>query len=219
MQKKDDLKNLIDNPLQPNASEWAMKARKILKEEGLLSKEAEKHINNIINHNGAFDQHNNALTYILKEAYKEKYENISIPDNKNSKQIFVAMRFSDEQEGLYKNVIKPVAKKSNYVVTKVNDEEFEGSIIDKIKSDISSSICLIADLTDNRGGVYYEAGIAKGLQMCNHSIKLILACKKVFFETEGVHFDVQGDNIILYESEEDYKQKLEARLKSILNEK
>lgn len=31
-------------------------------------------------------------------------------------------------------------------------------------------------------------------------IKLILICKRDFFETERVHFDVSGDNIVIYEN-------------------
>ena len=67
-----------------------------------------------------------------------------------------------------------------------------------------------------RGGVYYEAGIARGLQLCNHPIKLVLTCKRDFFETERVHFDVSGDNIILYENISDLKDKLYSRLQAVL---
>ena len=77
-------------------------------------------------------------------------------------------------------------------------------------------MALIADLTGNRGGVYYEAGIARGLQLCNHPIKLILTCQRTFFDSEKVHFDVSGDNIILYDSADDLSQKLSMRLKAVL---
>lgn len=84
--------------------------------------------------------------------------------------------------------------------------------------DISENVLLIADLTGNRGGVYYEVGIAKGLQLCNHPIKIILTCSKGFFDKEKVHFDLQGDNIILYTSDEDYKRRLTKRLEHIKKE-
>mgnify|MGYP000900291507 FL=1 len=91
-------------------------------------------------------------------------------------------------------------------------------IIEEITAEITDSVALIADLTGNRGGVYYEAGIARGLQLCNHPIKLILTCKRIFFDTEKVHFDVSGDNILLYENDVDLSQKLLKRLEAILNE-
>lgn len=53
--------------------------------------------------------------------------------------------------------------------------------------------------------------------MCNHPIKLILTCKQSFFDRERVHFDVSGDNIVLYESDDDLKQKLAKRLQAVLN--
>ena len=64
--------------------------------------------------------------------------------------------------------------------------------------------------------VYYEAGIARGLQLCKHPIKLILTCKQEFFDKEKVHFDVSGDNILLYTDVNDLSKKLEKRLKTVL---
>ena len=46
-------------------------------------------------------------------------------------------------------------------------------------------------------------------------IKLILTCKRSFFENERVHFDVSGDNIVLYENDNDLKQKLTKRLRAV----
>ena len=85
-----------------------------------------------------------------------------------------------------------------------------------IQTEITDSVALIADLTGNRGGVYFEAGIARGLQLCNHPIKLFLTCERKFFENERVHFDVSGDNILLYDSVDDLTRKLRARLSAVL---
>ncbi|GHS89950.1 hypothetical protein AGMMS49957_14370 [Synergistales bacterium] len=99
---------------------------------------------------------------------------------------------------------------------RIEEKQYNGSIIGEITTEIADSVALIADLTGNRGGVYYEAGVARGLQLCNHPIKLIFTCPKDFFDSSGVHFDVRGDNIILYDNEDDLKQKLTARLQSVL---
>jgi len=45
-------------------------------------------------------------------------------------------------------------------------------ICDKIVSEIRKSRLLVADFTDNRGGVYFEAGFAMGL-----SIPVIWMCR------------------------------------------
>ena len=218
MDKKEELKRLIDNQLKPNPAEWAMDSEDILLDMGLLTDDAKKHINNIKSHGGAFQQHNDALSAILKRAYKSIAAVVAPPPIKSRHQVFVAMKFDDERERLYKEVLTPVVQSANFSIVKVNDQEYEGSIIGKIVDDITDSTILIADLTGNRGGVYYELGIAKGLQLCNHPIRTILTCDKTFFDEEKVHFDVQGDNIILYASDEDYKEKLSRRIQSYKDE-
>lgn len=218
MDKKEELTRLINNPLKPNAVEWAMDAEDILTDMNLLSPEAIQHIKTIKTHGGAFNQDNDALVAILKRAYKSIANVIAPPPIKSWHQVFVAMRFDEKREHLYKNVLTPIVQSANYSIIKVNDQEYEGSIIGKIIDDISDSTILIADLTGNRGGVYYELGIAKGLQLCNHPIRTILTCDKKFFEDVKVHFDVQGDNIILYTSDEDYKEKLSSRIQAYKNE-
>lgn len=124
--------------------------------------------------------------------------------------------FSANMTSIYENGYKPVIQSLNYAAMRIDEKDFTGSIIDEIKSEITDSIALIADLTGNRGGVYYEAGIAKGLQLCNHPIKLVLACKQDYFDKEKVHFDVSGDNILLYNDIEDLVSKLTKRLRAIL---
>ena len=212
--RKTELQSLIDNPCKPNPSEWAMNCKEALQEYPQALSEATTAINNTISHNGAFQQYTDTLVAIMKSIYREHYDAISVPPIKHRNQVFVAMQFNDEQERIYKEVLTPIVQSANYAIVKVNDQEYEGSIIGKIVDDITDSTMLIADLTGNRGGVYYELGIAKGLQLCNHPIKTIITCKKSFFDTEKVHFDVQGDNIILYESDEDYREKLTRRIEA-----
>lgn len=216
--RSEDIQKLIDNKLKPNPSEWAMDVQDVLEELNMLSNEAKKHIEAVKVHNGAFPQDSDALVAILKRACKSFVPIIAPPEIKSRHQVFVAMRFDDERNRLYKEVLTPVVQAANYSITKVDEQEYEGSIIGKIVDNITDSTILIADLTGNRGGVYYEAGIAKGLQLCNHPIRLILTCEKDFFDKEKVHFDVQGDNIILYASDEDYKERLRKRLEYIKSE-
>lgn len=212
------IKELFENPLNPNPAEWAMDAEDVLLEINRLSDEAKQAIKNIKNHGGAF-QDKNILVAILKRVYKSLKTTVTPPPIKSRHQVFVAMKFDAERNRLYKEVLTPVVQSANYSIVKVDEQEYEGSIIGKIVDDITDSNILIADLTGNRGGVYYEAGIAKGLQLCNHPIKIILTCEKEFFDTEKVHFDVQGENIILYTSDEDYKARLTKRLKYITESK
>ena len=131
----------------------------------------------------------------------------------------------------YKKIINSIYK-DNYMKKRLQKYNFENVsdtyedtfIINQlikftdlcIESEIKNSIAVIADLTGNRGGVYYEAGIARGLQLCNHPLKLILTCQKDFFDKKSVHFDLRGNNIVIYQDIKDLKEKLSDKLKNIL---
>lgn len=217
MNEKETLKKLIDNPKQPNVSEWVYEVEAFLQEINERNSEAKELIYGIKNQGDAFQRCEN-LVALLHQLYKKKYDKVSIPLITKRNQIFVAMMFAEETASTYEQVYKPVIQSLNYSAMRIDEKQFNGSIIEEITAEITDSIALIADLTGNRGGVYYEAGIARGLQLCNHPIKLILTCKRSFFDTEKVHFDVSGDNILLYENDVDLSQKLLKRLEAILNE-
>ena len=216
MNEKETLKNLIENPKQPNISEWVYEVEAFLEEINEDNEEAWVLIDGIKKHGDSFRRCEN-LVALLWQLYKKKYDKVSIPLITKGNQIFVAMMFSTETASTYEQVYKPVIQSLNYSAMRIDEKQFNGSIIGEITAEITDSIALIADLTGNRGGVYYEAGIARGLQLCNHPIKLILTCKRDFFDNERVHFDVSGDNIVLYENDDDLKQKLSKRLQAVLS--
>ncbi len=215
MTEKDKLKDLIDNAKKPSVYEWVYEVENFLNQIAKNTKESATLIANIkqfTNDFGGCDK----LIALLKQLYKNEYDSIAIPPITKRNQIFVAMMFSADMTSIYENGYKPVIQSLNYAAMRIDEKDYTGSIIDEIKSEITDSVALIADLTGNRGGVYYEAGIAKGLQLCNHPIKLVLACKQDYFDKEKVHFDVSGDKILLYNNESDLKTKLTKLLQSIL---
>lgn len=179
MTEKEKLKNLIDNPKQPNVSEWVYEVDAFLEETNEPNEEAWELIDGIKRQGDAFNRCEN-LVALLRQLYKRKYDKISIPPIEKRNQIFVAMMFSPETDVAYETVYKPVIQSLDYVAMRIDEKQFNGSIIDEITTEITDSVALIADLTGNRGGVYYEAGIARGLQLCNHPIKLILTCQRTF---------------------------------------
>lgn len=217
MNEKEALKKLIDSPKQPNVSEWVYEVETFLEEINESNEEAWMLIDGIKKQGDVFQRCEN-LVALLRQLYKKKYDKVFIPPITKRNQIFVAMMFSGETVSTYEQVYKPVIQMLNYSAMRIDEKQFNGSIIGEITTEITDSVALIADLTGNRGGVYYEAGIARGLQICNHPIKLILTCKRSFFDNERVHFDVSGDNIVLYENDDDLRKKLTQRLQAVLNE-
>lgn len=217
MNEKEMLKELIDNPKKPNVSEWVYEVETFLENINESDTEAWSLIDGIKKQGDVFSRCEN-LVALLKQLYKRKYDGITLPPIKKRNQIFVAMMFSDVTDSAYENVYKPVVQSLNYSSMRIDEKQFNGSIIGEITTEITDSLALIADLTGNRGGVYYEAGVARGLQLCNHPIKLIFTCSRSFFDDDKVHFDVQGDNIILYSDENDLKNKLTVRLQAVFQE-
>lgn len=217
MTEKEKLKDLIDNAKKPTIYEWIYEVETFLNQIAKNTKESATLIANVKQFENSFGGCDK-LVALLKQLYKNEYDSIALPPITKRNQIFVAMMFSTDMASIYENGYKPVIQSLNYAAMRIDEKDYTGSIIDEIKSEITDSVALIADLTGNRGGVYYEAGIAKGLQLCNHPIKLVLACKQDFFQKEGVHFDVRGDKILLYENESDLKVKLSKLLQTILHQ-
>lgn len=215
MTEKEILKNLIDNAKQPDVTEWVFNVETFLRDTKEEAKETSEYIANI-KHFGDEFQHCANLIAWLRQLYKRKYDGIEIPAITKRNQIFVAMMFSPDLKDIYEDGYKRIIRSLNYSCMRIDEKDYTGSIINEITSEISDSVALIADLTGNRGGVYYEAGIARGLQLCNHPIKLVLTCKQEFFDKEKIHFDVSGDNILLYTDVNDLSGKLEKRLKTVL---
>lgn len=216
MNEKELLKKLIDEPKKPNVTEWVYEVEAFLEEIEESNAEACNLIDNIKRYGDTFNRCSN-LVALLRQLYKRKYSKVALPPISKRNQIFIAMMFSDETNIFYENAYKLVIQAMNYAVMRIDEKEYAGSIINEIQTEITDSIALIADLTGNRGGVYYEAGIARGLQLCNHPIKIILTCQKDFFDSQKVHFDVSGDNILLYSDVDDLKIKLKSRIEALLS--
>ena len=194
---------------QQQVYNWVYEAELFFKEHKVDNKELYILLAQVKEHGGSFD-------YLkkLRALINTLNHNLSLPEITERNQIFVAMWFSEEMQKYYDSGYVPAIRECNYSCRRIDEKQFNGSIIEEIVKDISNSIFLIADLTNNRGGVYYEAGIAKGLSLCNHPIQLILTCRDSYFHSDNKpHFDVSGDNIILYSDPDDLKTKLIARIK------
>lgn len=190
-------------------SDWVFEVEDYLKENNQLSSDSKIWIANVKRYGFQFSDGNNLISYL-----KTLGHSIKIPEITERNKIFVAMWFNEKMEEYYLNGYKVVSHENNYSCSRIDEKQYDGSIIEQIKTEISNSAILIADLTGNRGGVYYEAGIAKGLSMCGHPIRLILTCRSDYFHSDNKpHFDVSGDNIIIYSDVDDLKSKLDIRIR------
>lgn len=125
--------------------------------------------------------------------------------------VFVALQFNSPDgtsRKIVDEVIKPVCEEIGLNAFVVSEIEHNDGIYDVILKSISKSRFIIADLTYNNNGAYYEAGYAKG-----QGKKVIHSCSSEWFRSSGVHFDVKGLNLILYNNNDDFAIKLRKRIR------
>ena len=110
-------------------------------------------------------------------------------------QAFVAMSFSSDLKPAWESGIKPALKKAGYRPYRVDAEPHIDRIDTKIITEIKNSRFLVADVTKQRPGVYFEAGYALGVGLpvfwCVRSDDL-----------KNVHFDTRQYNHIIWEDEQ-----------------
>ncbi|MFW5431492.1 MAG: hypothetical protein ACKE5M_03980 [Methylophilaceae bacterium] len=116
-------------------------------------------------------------------------------------QAFVAMSFDSTLLPIYKNAIAPAIKSAGYSPYRVDSIPHLERIDAKIIAEIKNSRFIVADVTQQKAGVYYEAGFAHGL-----GIPVIWCVKND--ELKNVHFDTRQYNHILWETEDELKEKL-----------
>ena len=130
--------------------------------------------------------------------------------NENSKNVFAAFYFTKELQEIFDNDVKEIIEELGLNYTRVSSSttDTNKTINDEIIGKIKSSKIVIADFTGQRNSVYFEAGLAMGL-----NIPVIWTCKKD--EVENLSFDTRQYPHILWETKEDLKEKLRNKIKAI----
>jgi hypothetical protein len=118
-----------------------------------------------------------------------------------SDQAFVAMSFSPALNTAWENGFRVAIRDAGFKAYRVDEEPHIDRIDVKIVTEIKNSLFLVADVTEQKQGVYFEAGYAIGL-----GIPVIWSVRKD--ELSKVHFDTRQYNHIVWESESDLKTKL-----------
>jgi hypothetical protein len=122
-----------------------------------------------------------------------------------SSQCFVAMSFNEDMNSVYKDGIQPAIEESGFEPLRLDRKHYEGKVDDEIIAEIRRSAFLVADFTEHRGGVYYEAGFAHGLGR-----RVIFTCRKDHLE--NLHFDVRQYNTITWSKPADLVAPLRNRI-------
>jgi hypothetical protein len=122
---------------------------------------------------------------------------------------FVAMWFDAQLDDAYKNGFEPAIKDAGYDPMRIDMTQFNEKICDRIIAEIRRSRFLVADVTEHRQAVYFEAGFAMGL-----GLPVIFTCQKDHLD--ACNFDTRQYNHIVWESPDDLREKLRNRIEATI---
>lgn len=124
----------------------------------------------------------------------------------DSKQAFVAMCFDKSvvPDDICNGIDKAI-EDAGYEPLRINNKQHNNNIVDEIIAEIRKSRFMVADFTGHRGGVYYEAGFARGL-----NIPVIYIVQENDLNT--LHFDTKQISHIVYHEAGDLYEKLRNRI-------
>ena len=126
--------------------------------------------------------------------------------------MFVAMAINDEDHALVDvlEAIKAAAKECGLVAERIDDDNRNERITDRILESIRLAEYVAVDLTNERPNVFYEAGYAHALGKT-----------PIYVARQGtkIHFDVKDYPIIFFKNMKQLRESLVKRLRSIAEKK
>lgn len=127
---------------------------------------------------------------------------------------FMAMKYGDSiLDHVLESVFKPCIKQTGFDLVRLDDEPRAGLIDDRLRVEIQASNFLIADLTHDNLGAYWEAGYAEGLGK-----PVIYTCEKEKFDRDKTHFDTNHHLTIVWDrnAPEEAGERLKATVRATL---
>jgi nucleoside 2-deoxyribosyltransferase len=142
---------------------------------------------------------------IAEDGWMEIEKNL---DKNYSKQVFVAMWFDSTMDNAYAAIEKAIDE-CGLNILRIDRKEHNNEISGEILFEIKKSKIIIADVTGQKNGVYFEAGFAMG-----HQKTVIWSCREN--DLENIHFDTRQYNHVLWVDEKDLYSKMKNRLLATL---
>ncbi len=126
-----------------------------------------------------------------------------------SDQGFVAMWFDQTLDEAYSKGFEVGIKGAGYIPLRVSAIDHIDKIDDRIIAEIRRSNFVVADFTGHRGGVYFEAGFAVGL-----NIPVVWTCRKDCLSE--LHFDIRQYNCIDWSTIPELAERLQRRIEAAI---
>lgn len=128
----------------------------------------------------------------------------------DSKKAFVAMWFDPTMDMAWTNGLMKGIADAGFTPNRVDMIHHNEKICDRIIAEIRTSRFVVADVTGQRQGVYYEAGFAQGI-----GIPVIWSCRKD--EISSCHFDTRQYNHIAWQNPDELAARLKARINATIH--
>lgn len=127
--------------------------------------------------------------------------------NSHGKNALVAMQFGEKTRDLRESIRRGIAE-AGYNAIFIDEVEHNEFITPEILKYIRDSKFVVAELTHQNNGAYFEEGYAMGIgkpviQLCKKDVKL--------------HFDIAQKNTIIWETEDEIPQRLMNRIKATID--
>jgi len=111
---------------------------------------------------------------------------------------FMAMQYNDkEHDSVYFGCFKPAVKQAGFELRRLDENLAAGLIDNQLRVEIRNAQFLLADLTNDNLGAYWEAGFAEGLGK-----PVIYLCRKEHFDRFKTHFDTNHHTTIVWDSKD-----------------
>lgn len=123
--------------------------------------------------------------------------------------IFVIMPFAEPFDTLYREVIRPVAERLDFKISRVDEIAGPGIIVDDIQRQISEANAIVAEISSRNPNVFYELGYAHAL-----SKPVVLLARRE--SGSEMPFDIRGYRAIFYDDTIGGKKAVERNLEQHL---
>jgi len=124
----------------------------------------------------------------------------------------IAMKFGDpDLDAFVDNVVKPAVAEAGYELERVSDRPRAGVIDQIMRVKIRDAPFILADLTHDNNGAYWEAGFAEGLGK-----PVIYLCQSEKWSTTRTHFDTNHCETVDWhlDKSEAFKERLVAIIRN-----
>ncbi len=142
----------------------------------------------------------------------ERYEEIG-RGNIDSKKAFMAMPFGNPTLDKIYTYFKSAVAQTGFDLRRIDERPKAGLIDDRLRVEINTSRFLIAELTEENRGAYWEAGFAEGLGR-----PVIYTCEREYFKKISTHFDTNHHLTVQWETDNvnDALEELKATIRATL---